>query len=88
VKQRRQGPEVLGAETFPQPLLLDRPLDQDRVDEHQAVLQQLQRQRHDLLLFAAVGGQLALAAIADEVIGRVPVLDHVEPLVDLVLSLP
>src|SRR5262245_11583967 len=40
------------------------------------------------LLFAAVGGQLALAAIADEVIGRVPVLDHVEPLVDLVLSLP
>jgi hypothetical protein len=53
----------------------------------QAVLQQLQRQRHDLLLFAAVSGQLALTAITNKIIGRIPVLDHVESLMDLMLGL-
>jgi hypothetical protein len=61
-------------------------LDLDR-PSHQAVLQQLQRQRHDLLLFAAVSGQLALTAITNKIIGRIPVLDHVEFLMDLMLGL-
>jgi hypothetical protein len=88
LEQWGQRPEVLGAEAFPQTLPLDGPLQQHRVDEHQTVLQQLQRQRDDLLLFAAVSGQLALTAIAQKVIGRVPDLHHVEPLVDFMPGLP
>jgi hypothetical protein len=31
-------------------------------------------------LFAAVGGQFALTAITNKIIGRILVLDHVEPM--------
>ena len=65
-------------------MLLDRPFDQERVDEHQTVLQQLEAERHDLLLFAAVGGQDPLPAIAEEVIGAHSTFDHIEAFVDLV----
>ena len=63
MKQRRQRPKIFGTKALLQALSLNRPLDQNRVDEQQAVLQQLQRQRNDLLLFAAIGGQFALTAI-------------------------
>ena len=35
------APKILGAQAFPQVLSLNCPLDQNRVDEHQVVLQQL-----------------------------------------------
>jgi hypothetical protein len=38
-------------------------------------------------MFPAIRGQFALTTIADEVIGRVPVLDNVESFVDLPLNL-
>ena len=41
VKERRQCPAILGAEASPEPFLFNRVLDQNRVDEHQVVLQQL-----------------------------------------------
>ena len=44
--------EDLGTEALPYALSLNR--DQNRVDQHQALLQQLQRQGHNLLLFTAV----------------------------------
>jgi hypothetical protein len=88
VEQRGQGPQILRAEPLPEAVSLERPLEQERVDEHQTVLHQLQRQGHDLLLLPAIGGQLALPAIANKVVGRVPVLDHIEAVVDLALGLP
>jgi hypothetical protein len=60
---------------------------EERVDQHEAVLEDLQRQGDDFLLFSAIRGQFALTTIADEVIGRVPVLDDVESLMDLPLNL-
>jgi hypothetical protein len=47
----------------------------------------LQRQNDNFLLFPAIRGQLARATIADEVIGRIPVLDNVESPADLPLKL-
>jgi hypothetical protein len=38
---RCRGPKILGAHAFPQVLSLICPLEQNRVDEHRAVLQQL-----------------------------------------------
>jgi hypothetical protein len=60
---------------------------EERIDQHEAVLEDLQRQGDDFLLFSAIRGQFALTTIADEVIGRVPVLDDVESLMDLPLNL-
>ena len=47
----------------------------------------MQRQGDHFLLFSAIRGQFALTTITDEVIGRVPVLNDVESLVDLPLNL-
>jgi len=48
----------------------------------------VQRQHADLVVLAPVAGELALAREEDEVVGRVPLLDDVEPFVDLVPELP
>ena len=45
MEQRSQDPKILDAEALPQAFSLNRSLDQNRVDKHQTVLQQLQRQR-------------------------------------------
>ena len=39
IEERGQGPEVFRLEPRPESLPVDRPLNYDRVDEHQAVLQ-------------------------------------------------
>jgi hypothetical protein len=43
----------------------------------------VQAQHGDLLILDPVGGELAAAAVEDEAVGAVPVLDDVEALVDL-----
>jgi|SRR5690348_9050446 len=48
-----------------------------------ADLEQMKRQRRQLLLVQAVGGKLTAAAIENKAIGAVPVFDHIEALVDL-----
>ena len=87
VEQRRQRPKIFCREPLPQPLALNRAFNEERVDQHEAVLEELQRQGDHFLLFSAIRGQFALTTIADEVIGRVPVLDDVESFVDLPLKL-
>jgi hypothetical protein len=57
-----------------------------RSTRSEAVVEELQRQGDHFLLFTAIRGQFALTTIADEVIGRVPVLDDVESFVDLPLN--
>ena len=87
VEQRRQRPKIFGRKPLPQPLALNRTFNEERVNQHEAVLEELQRQGDHFLLFSAIRGQFALTTITDEVIGRVPVLNDVESLVDLPLNL-
>ena len=58
-------------------------LDHEGVHVDHAVLQQVQAEHAQLLVLAAVAGELAPAGEEDEVVGAVPVLDHVQPIVDL-----
>ena len=58
-------------------------LEHERVDVDHAVLEQVQRQHADLVVLAAVAGQLAAAGEEHEVVGAVPLLDDVQPFVDL-----
>lgn len=71
VEKRRQRPAILGRQSFPQSLALDRFFHQESVHQHQAVLQQLQRKRDNLLLLAAVGRQFTLPAVAEKIV-RIP----------------
>ena len=63
VEQRCQSTPVFRIQPLPQTVLLQRPLHEDGVDQHQTVLQKLQGKQGDLLLLPAVGGQFAAPAI-------------------------
>ena len=58
-------------------------LDHERVDVDHAVLEQVEAEHAHLLVFAPVARHLAAAGKEDEVVGRVPLLHHVQPVVDL-----
>ena len=58
VKQRRQRTPVVRVELSQKLMGLNRPFDEQGIDEHQAVLQQLQTQRRDLLLVTTIGGKI------------------------------
>ena len=58
-------------------------LDHEGVHVDHAVLQQVQAEHAQLLVLAAVAGELAPAGEENEVVGAVPVLDDVQPVVDL-----
>jgi len=58
-------------------------LDHEGVHVDHAVLQQVQAEHAQLLVLAPVAGHLAAAGEEDEVIGAVPLLDDVQPIVDL-----
>lgn len=81
--QRRQRPEVgFGQSSLPI-RLSQHLLQHERIHVHHAVLQQMQRQHADLVIFAAVACHLAAARKEDEVVGAVPSFDGVEARVDL-----
>ncbi len=50
-------------------MLLQGLFHQHRIDEHEAVLQELEGERRDLLLLPLIGGKDALPAITEKVIG-------------------
>lgn len=58
-------------------------LEPEGVDEHHAVLEQMEAEHAQPLILGPVAGELALPGEEDEVVGAVPVLDDVEPVVDL-----
>lgn len=62
-------------------------LDHQRVHVDRAVLLQMERQHRFFLVLDALGGDLATTATNDEVVGRIAVLDHLQPLVDLAAEL-
>ena len=53
------------------------------VDVDPAVLNQVQREHADLVVLAAIAGHLTAPGEEHEVCGAVPLLDDVQPLVDL-----
>ena len=59
-------------------------LDHEGVDVDPAVLNQVQREHADLVVLAAIAGHLTAPGEEHEVCGAVPLLDDVQPLVDLV----
>jgi hypothetical protein len=58
-------------------------LDHQGVDVDEAGLEQVEAEHGEFLVLATVGGELTAVAVADEAVGGVPVLDHVEAFVDL-----
>ena len=81
--QRRQRAQVAGRQASCPVRLRQHLLEHERVDVDHAVLEQVQRQHADLVVFAAVAGHFAAAGEEDEVGGAVPLLDDVQPFVDL-----
>lgn len=78
VEQGRQCATIVLTQLLQELMLGERPFDKEGVDEHQTVLEQLETEGGDLLLFAAISGQDALAAIAEKTIGSIPAFDHVQ----------
>ena len=57
-------------------------LQHEGVDEDHAVLKQVQAQHAEFLVLATVAAEFAAPGEEHEVIGIVPVLDDIEPIVD------
>ena len=58
VKEGAQGTAILATQLVAEVMLGDRLLHKDGIDEHQAVLQELQRQGGDFVLLATVRRQI------------------------------
>ena len=84
IKEGRQGTPVSLVELLQQLVLRDAAFDQEGMNEHEAVLQELETPRRGLLLFPTMGGKDALPPIAEQIIGGIPAFDHMQPFVDLV----
>jgi hypothetical protein len=46
-------------------------------------LQQVQREHQDLLVFQLIAGELPALAVKEEAVSTIPVLDDIQPLVNL-----
>ena len=79
IKERRQGAPVGLVELLQKLVLHDAAFDEQGIDEHQAVLQELEAQRRDLLLVPTIGGKAALPPIAEEIIGGIPAFATLSP---------
>ena len=77
IKERRQGAPVGLVELLQKLVLRDAAFDEQGIDEHQAVLQELEAQRRDLLLVPTIGGKDALPPIAEKIIGGIPAFDDI-----------
>jgi hypothetical protein len=80
--QRGDGVPVAWREPIGPMGLGENLLKHEGVDEDHAVLKQVQAEHADLLILAPIAGELAASGEEHEVIGAVPVLDDVEPIVD------
>lgn len=82
-EQRGQPSTVPAREAGrPGPLGHD-PLDQQGVEVHQGRLQEVEGEHGDFLVFPVGAGELAFLAVVQDGVGAVPVLDDLEPFVDL-----
>ena len=56
-------------------------LQHERVDIDERDLEEMEGQHSDFLVFQAVGGHLTAFAIEDEIVGTVPVCDHLKSVI-------
>jgi len=77
IKEGRQGAPIRFRELRQELMLRDAAFDQQGVDEHQAVLQELEAQGRGLLLVPTIGGKHTLAPITEKIIGSIPPFDHI-----------
>jgi len=82
-KERCHPPSLVGAHALQPDRFAKHALEHQSVDVDHAVLQQVQGQHGCLLVLQPVGGDLATAAIEDEIVGAIPGFDHVQALMDL-----
>ena len=82
IDQRRESAPIINRHAITPRRFRQHFLNEQGIDVHQADLQQMERQDRQLLIGHTIGGELAALAVEDEVIGTVPVLDHIEPLVN------
>ena len=87
VEQGGQRPTILLTQLVEELMLGERPFDQEGVNEHQTVLEQLETQGGDFLLLAAVGRKDALAAIAEKIVRGIPAFDHVQAFLHFVTQI-
>ena len=80
-EQRGDRPAVLVGE--PDRPVGEDPLQQQRIDVDKSGLEQVQGEHADFLAVPVGAGQLAVLAVEKGRVGRVPVLDHLQPVVDL-----
>ena len=62
-------------------------LDEQRVDVHQRRLEQVQGEHRGLGVLAVRAGEVAVLAVEDHGVARVPVLHHLQPAMDLAAQL-
>ena len=75
--QGRQPPTVLLRKTADPLRAVQDTLDHQRIDVHQADLNQMERQHADFLLVQLIGGKFVTLTKANEIVDIVPVFDHV-----------
>ena len=86
IEQGAQPPVVCRTEVPQQLMLGDRLFHQDRIDEHQAILQQLEAEGGDLLLLW-LSWPRCPAAIAQKVTGFIPAFDDIQARFDFMAQL-
>jgi hypothetical protein len=86
-EQGDQAAEILGGEDAGPFGFGEDVLDHERVDVDERCLQDVQGEHPELLLVAAVGGELAALAVEDHGVDAVPRLDQGQAFVDLTLQL-
>jgi hypothetical protein len=74
VEGRRERPAVLSTEVLEQLMLRHGLFHKDGIDQHQAVLDELEAERRDFLLLATIRRKEPLATLANEVVRFVPAL--------------
>ena len=62
--------------------LRQNPLEHQRIDVDHAILQQVQCQHAHLVVFPSVARQLSAPGEKDKIVSAIPLLDHVEALVN------
>ena len=76
IDKRGQRAQVLLFHLLQLPGLGEHLLDEQRIDIHQADLEQVERECRQLLLIQAVSRKVAALAVEDETVGPIPVLDE------------
>jgi len=81
--ERRQRPEILHGQPCGPAGLAEHPLQHQGIDIDQGVLEQMEGEHRSFLIFSPIRREIPAFAKEDEIIRAVPILDDIEPLVNL-----